>query len=189
MIAGKYSTKKPEKPKTDASRCKCPNCPPHYRHHESNKCLACGKTCAVCKHKNHFAGSRACQSMTLLALSNAQEETSYTYDEQTLSSIDIVGVGRIVTAQQDNTVSLHINGSQLQLFVDSGCKKTLIPIHVYQDKMGPLKPTKTRFHIYGTHTFIHVHGEIAATLQSESGARYTTTVCCRGTSNRTLAWR
>ena len=112
MIAGKYSTRKPEKPKTDASRSKCPNCPPHYRHHESNKCLAFGKTCAVCKHKNHFAGSRACQSMTVRALSNAQEETSYTYDEQTLSSIDIVKVGRIVTAQQDNTVSLHINGSQ-----------------------------------------------------------------------------
>ena len=31
LIAGKYSTRKPEKPKTDATRCKYPNCPPHYR--------------------------------------------------------------------------------------------------------------------------------------------------------------
>ena len=176
VIAGKYSTRKPEKPKSDVSRRQCPNCPPHYRPHESNKCPARGKTCAACKQKNHFAGSPACQATTVRALSEAQEEISYTFDEETLSSIDIVEVGRIDTAQHDNTVSLHINGSQLQLFVDSGCKKTLIPIQLYQEKMGPLKPTKTRFRAYGTQTFIHVHGEKAATLQSENGARHTTTV-------------
>ena len=68
-----------------------------------------------------------------------------------------------------------INGSQLQLFVDSGCKKTLIPLHLYQTEMGPLQPTKTRFRAYGTQT-IQLHGEIATALQSENGARHTTTV-------------
>ena len=69
-------------------------------------------------------------------------------------------------AQHENTLSRHINGSQLQLFVNSGSKKTLIPLHLYQTEMEPLQPTKTRFHAYGTQTFIQVHGEIAATLQS-----------------------
>ena len=42
--------------------------------------------------------------------------------------------------------------------------------------MGTLQPTKIRLRAYGTQTFIHVHGEIAATLQSENGARRTTAV-------------
>ena len=49
-------------------------------------------------------------------------------------------------------------------------------LHLYQTEMGPLQLTKTRFRAYGTHTFIQVHGEIAATLLSENGARHTTTV-------------
>ena len=46
--------------------------------------------------------------------------------------------------------------------------------------MGPLQPTKTRFRAYGTQTFIQVCGEIATTLQSENGARHTTTVYAAG---------
>ena len=43
--------------------------------------------------------------------------------------------------------------------------------------MGPLQPTKVIFHAYSTQTYIHVHGEIAATPQSENGACHTTIVC------------
>ena len=174
VIAGKYSMRKPgktkpDKTKSDISR-KCPNCPSHYTPHEPHKCPACGKTCVACKQRNHFVGSPACKSTTVRTLSDAEEEISYIYEDQTRSP------GRIHTTQHDNTVSLHINGSQLQLFVDSGCKKTLIPLHLYQTEMGPLQPTKTRFRAYGTQTFIPVHGEIAATLRSENGAHHTTTV-------------
>ena len=177
VIAGKYSMRKPgktkpDKTKSDISR-KCPNCPSHYTPHEPHKCPAHGKTCVACKQRNLFAGSPACKSTTVRALSGAEEEISYIYEDQTRSPADIVEVGCIHTTQHDNTVSLHINGSQLQLFVDSGCKKTLIPLHL---EMGPLQPTKTRFRAYGTQTFIPVHGEIAATLQSENGAHHTTTV-------------
>ena len=180
VIPGKYSmrkprTTKPAKTKSDISQ-KCPNCPnhksnqpkvpkSHYTPHQPHKCPAHGKTCAACKQQNHSAGSLACKSTTVHALSEAEEEISYTYEDQTQSTADIVEVGRIHTTQHDNTVFLHINGSQLQLFVDSGCKKTLIPLYLYQTEMGPLQPTKTRFHAYGTQTFIQVHGEIAATLQ------------------------
>ena len=162
---------KPGKTKSDTSRRKYPNCPPHYTPHEPHKCPAGGKTCAACKQRNHFAGSPACKS-----ISEAEQKISYTYEDQTQSLADIVEVGHIHTTQHDNTVCLHINGSQLQLFVDSGCKKTLIPQHLYQTEMGPLLHTKTRFHAYGTQTFIQVHGEIAAPLQSENGALHATTV-------------
>lgn len=124
-----------------------------------------GKPVLHANKKNHFEGSPTCKSTTVRALSEAQEELSYPYDKKE--------VGRIHSAHHDNAVSLHINGSQLQLFVDSGCKKTLIPLQLYQEKMGPLKPTKARFRAYGTQTYIHVHGEIEATLQSENGARHT----------------
>ena len=113
---------KPGKTKSDTSRRKYPNCPPHYTPHEPHKCPAGGKTCAACKQRNHFAGSPACKS-----ISEAEQKISYTYEDQTQSLADIVEVGHIHTTQHDNTVCLHINGSQLQLFVDSGCKKTLIP--------------------------------------------------------------
>jgi len=179
VIAGKYSMKNPEKPKSDVGQHKCPNCPPQYRPHKPHKCPARGKTCAAYKQKNYFAGSPTCKSTTIRALSEAQEELSNTYDEKSLSSIETVEVDRIHSVHHDNTMSLHINGSQLQLFVDSGCKKTLIPLQLYQEKMGPLKTTKTRFRAHSTQTYIHVHGEIEATLQSENGARHHHhCVCC-----------
>ena len=42
--------------------------------------------------------------------------------------------------------------------------------------MGPLQPTKARFHAYGTQTFIQVHDEIATTNSLKNGAHHTTTV-------------
>ena len=112
LIVGKYSMRKPNKTKADINRRKCPNFPPHYTPHEPHKCPAHGKTCAACKQRNHFAGSPACKSTTVRAFTEAEEEISYTYEDQTVSPTDIVEVGWIHITQHDNTLSLHINGSQ-----------------------------------------------------------------------------
>ena len=58
VAAGKYSTSKAAN--KDSKPGKCPNCPTHYRPHEPSRCPARGKTCVVCKSKNHFAGSKNC---------------------------------------------------------------------------------------------------------------------------------
>ena len=113
VIVGKYSMRKPNKTKSDISRRKCPNFPPHYTLHEPHNYPAHGKTCAVCKQRNRFAGSPACKSTTVRALTEAEGEISYTYEDQTLSPTYIVEVGCIHITQHDNILSLHINGSQL----------------------------------------------------------------------------
>ncbi len=61
VIAGKYSARKPKGPGKNSPTPKCPNCPPHYNPHQTNRCPAQGKTCVVCKKRNHFAGSATCQ--------------------------------------------------------------------------------------------------------------------------------
>ena len=51
VMAGKYSARRQRSPNQDTIRPKCPNCPPHYRPHNTSRCPAQGKTCVVCKKR------------------------------------------------------------------------------------------------------------------------------------------
>jgi hypothetical protein len=160
--------------RSDTQRNKCPNCPPSYRPHDQYKCPARGKTCVVCKKTNHFAGSSACRSeKTVRAVADEYNEGAYSYD---CGHVEVVEIGNVQSTKQDNRVGLKVNGEQLSLFVDSGCKKTLIPRDKYTSGMGRLDPSKVRLRPYGTAAYLQVDGEVSTTLECENGARHNTTV-------------
>ena len=61
------------------------------------------------------------------------------------------------------------------MFVDSGCRRTLIPKAMYNRKMGEIKPTHVRFRPYGTNKTLKCYGEINSTIKTNSGATQKTT--------------
>ena len=142
---------------------------------EPGRCLARGKTCVVCHSKYHFAGSRNCKkSESVKALEDA--DPPYQYDsDASVHRVEVIEISRVQTTN-NNLVMVHIKNTPVQLFVDSGCRKTLIPHKLYQPQMGPIKPTSTRFHSYGTHHHFSVLGQVSTTLVAESGAQHKTTV-------------
>ena len=108
VMAGKYSARGQRGPNQDTIRPKCPNCPPpHYRPHNTSRCPAQGKTCVVCKKKNHFAGSPTCQGgNTIRAIEANDTPTTYSYDNQPVSHLEVVEIGQISTTnprKQNNT--------------------------------------------------------------------------------------
>ena len=178
VMAGKYSVRSPSHTQPETPRHRCPNCPPHYNPHEQGKCPAKGKTCVVCKKKNHFAGSSTCKmSGTVKAIStnSDQENVPYVFKE-TVGWVEVVDINCLKSVGQDNSVNIKIKSTDLQLFVDSGCKKTLIPMDMYTPDMGHIQPTKVKFRPYGTTSMLMGKGEVYTTLESENGAHHQTTI-------------
>ena len=118
VMAGKYSARRPRGPNQDTLRPKCPNCPPHYRPHNASRCPAQGKACVVqyVKKKNHFAGSPTCQGgNSIRALEANDTPTTYSYDNQSVSNLEVVEIGQISTNNPENKITLHINNKEMQL--------------------------------------------------------------------------
>ena len=112
---------------------------------------------------------------------DTQQDASYRYlmkstkDEST-GRVEVIDVGQIRENSQGNNVTIWVNADQVTIFVDSGCKRTLIPIEQYTPKMGPIKPTSIKLRPYGTDQYLKTKGEIAVTLQCLNGAKHHTTV-------------
>ena len=156
---------------------KCPNCPKHYRPHPINKCPAQGKTCMACRGKDHFAGSRKCPATHVKAVSlddtekdNDAPEYSFTY------YIDIDTVKAIDTSATDTLVTIQINQQPIQLYVDSQCKRTIIPSTMMHKTLGTLTHSNTKFKPYGTHTKLTTVGEFTATMVTKAGCSLDTTI-------------
>ena len=176
-MAGKYSARRPRGPNQDTLRPECPSCPSHYRPHNASRCPAQGKTCVVSKKKNHFAGSPTCQGRnTTRALEDNNIPTTYSYDNQPVSNLEVVEIGQISTTNLENKITLHINNKEMQLLVDLGCKKTIIPQTQYTKSLGQIKPSKTRFRPYGTQEHHTTLGEVPVSLQFSNGAQHSITI-------------
>ena len=185
VIAGKYSNRQatPQRqgmPSQRTQPARCRNCPPNYRPHGPGRCPAAGKTCAACKGKNHFAASQACPAAhtTVKAVETSPSTYSYdTYsDDDTVGFVEVISVGMVTDTHQNNTIEVRVNGIRLILFVDSGCKKTLIPYTHYQPQLGELRPSNIRLRPYGVDHYLQVKGEIPAVLTSANGAKHTSVV-------------
>ena len=120
-------------------------------------------------------GSRNCKKTeSVKALEDA--DPPYQYDsDASVHRVEVIEISRVQTTN-NNLVTVHIKNTPVQLFIDSGCRKTLIPRKLYQSQMGPMKPTSTRFRPYGTHHHLSVLGQVSTTLVTESGAQHKTTV-------------
>ena len=104
----------------------------------------------------------------------------YTYPDgsphnTTVGIVQVIAVGLLQDTRVENTISVNINGTTFELFVDSGCKKTLLPSTYYQTKVGELQPSSIRLRPYGTNQYLTVKGEIPATLTSTNGASHIST--------------
>ena len=77
---------------------------------------------------------------------------------------------------QNNTIAVRVNSIRLILFVDSGCKKTLIPYTHYQPQLGELRPSNIRLRPYGVDHYLQVKGEVPAVLTPANGAKHTSVV-------------
>ena len=185
VTAGRYSNRRPQAPKsgTPQPTSKCRSCPPHYKPHGPGKCPAVGKTCVVCKRKNHFAGSSDCpasRQTTVKAVTVQHEDTYSYYDSdqgpQPLGYVEVVNVSLLQDSLTENTISVTLNGVPLQLFVDSGCKKTLLPQSHYRPELGLVRPSPIRLRPYGTTQYLKVEGELPVIIQSMNGAKHNTKV-------------
>ena len=160
---------------------KCPSCPSHYRPHARNNCPAYGKACAACKGKNHFAGSRNCtQNNVNAVISDTSREmaadsvdTGNTYTFGVNSVHEIVSVGHM---HPYTSVNVHINGTKVDMSVDSQCRRTLLPVSMYTNSMGDITSSDVKFRPYGTNAQLKTHGEIKARITSGSGAFIDTVV-------------
>jgi len=174
LQAGKFSF---QQHKSKSQDDKCPNCPPHYRPHRG-RCPALGKTCVKCKKKNHFSGSRACPSTGTVR--NVNEEETYQFCDD--GDVNVMCIENIRHTQspeireKGTMVNLEINKQPVEMFVDSGCNRTLLPFKMYKPVMGPLEEANIQFRPYGTSIILKCHGSITATIQAQSGVKYITKV-------------
>ena len=171
--AGRYSNRRP-RPSQDSSagtaQNRCPNCPQHYRPHNKSQCPAQGKTCVVCKQVGHFAKSKACKGpKTKTTVRKLEDDSDYNYEEP-IDYIEIANVNQIDPKCNTNSVHVNIGQSQLQMFVDSGCKRTIIPKEKYEKDIGPLYSSNIKLRPYGTQSYLKVHGELETTIRCENGA-------------------
>jgi hypothetical protein len=164
VTAGKYSSRYKDKRCQDSKPTKkCPNCPKHYTPHAEYKCPAKGKTCVVCKKQNHFAGSKNCKGESTIKKVEAEQEYEYDTDES-VERVQVIEVRTVKTRGKNNMVRIQVNGHWEELFVDSGCSKTLIPLSRYNPAMGEITETETRFKPYGTKTRLNVIGSVSVKL-------------------------
>ena len=157
--------------------------PPHYKPHGPGKCPAVGKTCVVCKCKNRFAGSSDCPAsrQTIVKAVTVQHEDTYSYygsdqEQEPLGYVEVVNVSLLLDSLTESTISVTLNGVPLQLFVDSGCKKTLLPQSHYRPELGSVRPSPIWLRPYGTTQYLKVEGELPVIIQSMNGAKHNTKV-------------
>ena len=165
VTAGKYSGRNPQGQKAGNWN-QCPNCPPHYRPHREGKCPAVGKTCAACKRKDHFAKSRNCKA----GQNSINKLEEYAFEE--IQHIEVISK----IEPETNHASIKINGIKTDMFVDSGCRKTLVPKDKYHRDMGQLQPSSIKLRPYGTQKCLEVLGEMNATLECIGGSTVKSTI-------------
>ena len=131
-----------------------------------------------CKKKNHFASSRACQSTGTVR--SVTEDETYLFGDTgdvEVSCIETIRHTKSSEIREKGTmVNLEINKHPVEMFVDSGCNRTLLPFKMYKPTMGPFEEANVQFRPYGTSIILKCHGSVTASIQARSGARYLTKV-------------
>ena len=137
-------------------------------------CPAQGRSCIKCKRKGHFA--QMCFSKEV-----HQVETSSSEYDSTDDSSEGEGAYMIKTVQENeveiNTVtcedkwweSVKIGGKKIKIQLDTGAKRSLMPVHLYNslEPKPKLIATKQRFQSYTKHK-IAVKGMVTVPVDFKS---------------------
>ena len=134
--------------------------------------------CAVCKKKDHFARASACKGSEQSVRTVEDEFQHYTYSKnaEDLGRVEVIEVNQVQETRQANMTSVEVNGHRIGMFVDSGCKKTLIPAEAYQKSMGELHTANVKLRPYGTNQYLGLKGQLNAKIQCNKGAIRETTI-------------
>ena len=173
VMAGKYSNRSQANTdrKPESHTTKCPSCPPNYRPHAQGRCPAKGKQCAVCKEKDHFAKSRACKAGTGQPVRSVEVEEEYTFGR-----VEVLEIRQVGGSGMSNIACLSVNKSRVNMYVDSGSKRSLLPFEQYESSMGPLIPTAAKLRPYGTETYLNVKGKLQVMMICDKGAQIETEI-------------
>lgn len=108
------------------------NCTKCGRSHMMNKCPAFGKSCNICKGKNHFANK--CFKKSDYNSNNMKKVHDIDYDDNK-DSDDYLFVGSIDINDINTDVWMHelnINRKNVMFKLDSGSYVNILPIKVYE---------------------------------------------------------
>ena len=72
--------------------------------------------------------------------------------------VEVVDIALLHESRSENMALIDVNNAQLKLFVDSGCKKTLIPTTYDQPEIGKTRPSMIKLRPYGTDQYLGVKG-------------------------------
>ena len=141
------------------------------------------------RKKHHFARAKACPRRNVNRVTDSDSNSCS--EEESESSEDDVGrvlvckvsenygrgelVSKIQDNRDENVVTVEVNGTELQMRVDSGCKKVLIPEKQFNKlkQKGRLVKTKVKLRPYGMTENIEVKGRVRLVLRSMSGSLVT----------------
>ena len=140
--------------------------------HKKGQCPAVGQKCLVCKEIGHFSKSKLCSGVRSKVRSVPAEELNSQSDTDSDEEIGRVLIAALSDAQDDELVSVYINGKKTIKRVDSGCKKTLIGITEFRQlKLNArLIRTNVRFTPYGTQVSLRIKGRVKVQLSANNGA-------------------
>ena len=93
-----------------------------------------------------------------------------------INKLEVIQIHCLLPEDTHNMTQLTVNQHGIEFFVDSGCRKTLLPLQLYQPTMGPLQPSQTKFCPYSTTSYLPIAGQLPATLQTHNGATHSTTI-------------
>nr|XP_037274010.1 uncharacterized protein K02A2.6-like [Rhipicephalus microplus] len=131
-----------------ANGTRCRNC---NRVHAPEQCPAYGKTCYVCKKRNHFAA--CCNNARRVSEVHKAEESDENFD---ILGISICGVTGDIGA--DWMVHGKIAGQEIQFKVDTGSQANLLPLTLFNRIAHASTPRKSAavLSAYNCSTIKHV---------------------------------
>ena len=102
---------------------KCSRC---SRSHAARRCPAYGKTCNLCKGRNHYAS--CCQSSE--AICKVKDERKMPYQNDDFDVLDVT-IGNI-SSDRDWIMKANIAGKDINFKIDTGSQANLMPLSLFR---------------------------------------------------------
>ena len=139
--------------------------------HSKGKCPAKGKKCNKCQKRHHFAHAKACPQRVYAVSGSEEEDSESESEEGEVGRVQVIN--QVDSAKEmENMVEIRFNDIPLEVKVDSGCSKVIIPEKVYKQisKTTRLIKTKVRLRPYGMKDHLEVLGGAKVRLTAQAGA-------------------
>ena len=130
------------------------------------------KKCNACQKKYYFAHAKVCLGKSVRQMSQSAGESS---KEDVAGRV--ITVDRIpIKEEAKNKVEMTSNDVPIELVVDSGCKKVLLPEDIFKGIKHTTRLIQTRVKLrpYGVKSYLEVKGRAKITIKAKLGKTYET---------------